>query len=166
MEKAPRLMKINKEDFEVYDKHLDRDNSYKSLGDGRWYNNEMYQEAILQLDSKATATFKLPKMETKTVWYGCLRNTYGSYGGQYDCILFFKTRPKVDPNEGVLPWKESKNGNVCGSMWPDEFESLTGMKVAPQDIKVAKLYKLELTAPWDENGNLVQFSTNADGWVN
>jgi hypothetical protein len=39
-------MKVRKEDFEVWDKHLDTDNSYKSLGDGRWYNDYMYQEAL------------------------------------------------------------------------------------------------------------------------
>lgn len=37
---------ITKEDFEVFDKHLDKDNSYKSLGNGRWYNAEMYEEFI------------------------------------------------------------------------------------------------------------------------
>lgn len=41
-------MKVKKEDFEVFDKHLDKDNSYKSLGNGRWYNNEMYQEALVK----------------------------------------------------------------------------------------------------------------------
>lgn len=41
-------MKISKKDFEVYDKHLDKDNSYKSLGNGRWYNHEMYQEALVK----------------------------------------------------------------------------------------------------------------------
>ena len=37
---------LKKEDFEVWDKHLDADNSYKPLGDGRWYNDYMYQEAL------------------------------------------------------------------------------------------------------------------------
>lgn len=41
-------MTVRKEDFEVWDKHLDTDNSYKSLGDGRWYNDYMYQEALVQ----------------------------------------------------------------------------------------------------------------------
>lgn len=43
-------MNISKEDFEVYDKHLDKDNSYKSLGNGRWYNDEMYQEALNKIE--------------------------------------------------------------------------------------------------------------------
>jgi len=41
-------MKVRKEDFEVWDKHLYNDNSYKSLGGGRWYNDYMYQEALVQ----------------------------------------------------------------------------------------------------------------------
>ena len=40
------MRRPDKKDFEVYDKHLDKDGSYKSLGDGRWYNNYMYQEAL------------------------------------------------------------------------------------------------------------------------
>lgn len=41
-------MNVNKEDFEVWDKHLDTDNSYKPLGDGRWYNDFMYKEYLVQ----------------------------------------------------------------------------------------------------------------------
>lgn len=40
-------MSIRKEDFQVYDKHLGNDGgAYKKLGEGTWYNDEMYQEAL------------------------------------------------------------------------------------------------------------------------
>ena len=36
-----------KEDFEVFDKHLNNDDgAYKSLRDGRWYNDDMYKQAV------------------------------------------------------------------------------------------------------------------------
>ena len=42
-------MNIKKEDFQVYDKHLNNDGgAYKKLGKGTWYNDEMYQEALKQ----------------------------------------------------------------------------------------------------------------------
>ncbi|MEQ9008750.1 MAG: hypothetical protein RLP12_12745 [Ekhidna sp.] len=40
------MEKPNKADFQVYDKHLDTDGSYKKLGEGTWYNNYMYQRAL------------------------------------------------------------------------------------------------------------------------
>ena len=38
---------IKKEDFEVYDKHLNNDGgAYKKLTGNRFYNDEMYKEAL------------------------------------------------------------------------------------------------------------------------
>lgn len=111
------------------------------------------------------AIFKLPKMKTKIVWYG-------SYGGHYDCIIFFKKKPTmVESNsihyteDEVDLVQESQDKNVLGGMWPQDFEDLTGIKIKPSEIEITKVYKLELTAPWDEYGYLWGYSNDADGWI-
>lgn len=41
------MQKPSKEDFEVFDKSLGNDGgAYKPLGQGRWYNDYMYQEVL------------------------------------------------------------------------------------------------------------------------
>ena len=110
------------------------------------------------------ATFRMPEMTAKTVWYG-------SYGGHYNCLVLFKTKPQLVDNgsnrhgPSVDLWEESNKNNICGSMWPDEFEELTGLKIDPESIEITKLYELELTAPWTKDGDLWGYANNADGWV-
>lgn len=40
------MEKISKEDFEVFDFRNNRDGGYKYMGNGRWYNHEMYVDAL------------------------------------------------------------------------------------------------------------------------
>lgn len=58
-------MSIEKEDFEVYDKLLNNDGgAYKKLNGNRWYNDEMYQEALskaLSLSSVSISVVKCPE---------------------------------------------------------------------------------------------------------
>lgn len=108
------------------------------------------------------AKFTMPEMTAKTVWYG-------SYGGHYDCMVFFKEKPKLVNThnyDGCVDLiEEGRQNNIIASMWPDEFTKLTGIEIIPEEIEIVKLHKIELTAPWDEDGRLWGYGNNADGWV-
>lgn len=116
------------------------------------------------------ANFKV-KLETKVVWAGM-------YGGHYDVIVFFSKKPNlstVDTNDFWDDMSDCKHihKTVIGNMALEGFYELypnadlsahTQADGRPKDIIILETFQIELTAPFDEYGNLLNIYTNEDEW--
>jgi hypothetical protein len=105
------------------------------------------------------AVIKWPKPKTKTVYAGL-------YGGHYDVIVFFRTKPLKNTNidePGVYDLIDNKD-KIAGAMWLSDFVELTGVEMKPESIDVIKIHRMKLTAVWEDDNTLKNFHFHADGW--
>jgi hypothetical protein len=115
------------------------------------------------------AKLKLPVLKTKTVWYGL-------YGGHYNCIVFFKTKPIKSDEPYYLPdvidgkyYDLLDNKDlIIGCMWLNDFNVLfPGAKVGkPKGIEVLQVHQMELTTMLDEDDKMYTLNFRADGYGN
>lgn len=101
-----------------------------------------------------------PKLTTKKVWAGM-------YGGHYDVIIFFHTKPVLSDDEtryGQIYDLIDNKDCIAGAMWLPDFHELTGATdMTPESIYVVKLHEIQLTAIWDGK-QLRGYDMEADGW--
>ena len=114
-----------------------------------------------------------PKIKTQKVWAGL-------YGGHYDVIVFFKKKPKPSNEEHniVKPvWYDlmEQDKIIIGNMdlftfrylFPDtDLTPYTQKNGRPKDIEIPEVFEIELMAPFDDYGEMVNINTNLDGWNN
>ena len=108
------------------------------------------------------AIFKYAKTEIRTVYVG-------TYGGHYEAMFFFKSKPKkVDEmNDGTKYYCTVTNEDlVIGSMYRGDFEELYPdfdySKIAPDNIEITRVFKIESEAVYDKYGGLVTFNYSAE----
>lgn len=119
--------------------------------------------------TKLTAKFKLPELQTKTVWVGM-------YGGHYSAIVFFSEQPVITE---TTCYDNRKIIIGCMSLvtfeelYPDnnlieafKAKSPYGTTVLyPNETEVDVTYKMELTSLFNENGDLYTIDCHLDGWI-
>lgn len=113
-----------------------------------------------------TAKYRHPKTKTKKLWVG-------SYGGHYEALFFFKKKPKLTKDTYGYDWFDEKyycivenKDLVAGSMYLGDFEILYPdfdiSLLKPEHIEITKVIQIMFEAVYDDYGNLVDFSYNAE----
>jgi len=111
------------------------------------------------------ANFVLPKSTKKIVWAG-------TYGGHYNCIVFFKSKPVLSKEHyhlsNIIDGKyydtyENKN-LIIGCMWLEQFQELYPKTNIgnPEAIEIINVFQIKLEGFFDKYGRLVSFEFNAD----
>ena len=112
-----------------------------------------------------------PKTSIKKVWAGI-------YGGHYDCIVFFKKKPKLSKEAYGYEWFDEKYIDMvenkdltCGAMWYADFETLypeAAIQIRPifenRRIEIVEVFQIGLEAVWDKYNELERFEFRADGY--
>lgn len=117
------------------------------------------------------------KLKKKKVWAGV-------YGGHYDIIVFFSKKPKRISRKALQKlyyiaegrWPKgyydcmSNESLIIGDMGLPLFQKMFGVDLSehlnngrPKDTEIIELFQIELTAPFDENGNMLHFHID---WAN
>ena len=116
------------------------------------------------------ATFTI-KPETKVVWAGC-------YGGHYDIIVFFSSKPhdlKITPENSVNEFWDTllECKNIIGNMalgdfyelYPDaDISEYMQQNKRPKEVFISQLFELEMTGPFEKDGGMKNIPTNVDGF--
>lgn len=97
---------------------------------------------------------------------------YGIYGGHYDVIVFFKNPPTHFEDDKIAGncvdmLAESENKNILGSMGLEDFLEMSGLDrkdFIPPECEIVEVYEIEITAPFDNYGQMVTYSFDVDGW--
>jgi hypothetical protein len=109
----------------------------------------------------------LPATSKREVWIG-------SYGGHYNCVVIFHTKPAKKVNgRNRASWQsysyvdllENKKC-IAACMWECDFMDIypTANIPAPKEIEVTTLYKRTLWGFWTDD-NRIEFPVfNADGY--
>jgi len=117
------------------------------------------------------AEFQPPKLSIRKVWAGI-------YGGHYNCIVFFKSKPKLSKESYGYEWFDEKYIDMvdnkdltCGAMWYGDFEQLypkAFLQLKPiferRRIEIVEVFQIELEAVWDKYNELEKFEFRADGY--
>lgn len=116
------------------------------------------------------AKYNEPKRTFKTVWAGI-------YGGHYDAIVFFKSKPKkskedydlIDVIDGKYYDMIDNLSLTCGAMWYGDFEELypdVDLKeyYDRRETEIVEVFQLKLEAAWDKYGELNTINLRADGY--
>ena len=133
------------------------------------------QISELIINKKITMVIKAklhpPKTSVKKVWAGI-------YGGHYDCIVFFKAKPKLSKesygynwfNEKYIDMIENKD-LTCGAMYYCDFEKLypnAALQIKSiyekRRIEIVEVFQIELEAVWNKYNNLEMFNFRVDGY--
>jgi len=114
------------------------------------------------------ATIKLPKVEARNVWIGC-------YGGHYGVVMVFSKKPELQDDFRGGKCYPIDDPNLVATVGMGDWESWFGMEILqqcgllqsddylrPLDTECRKVVQVELTAPWDEHGNLIGMNTTVD----
>lgn len=109
------------------------------------------------------------ELTTKTVWAGM-------YGGHYDVIVFFKTKPVVSQEQtrsgdNIYDCLENKD-IVVGDMYLSDFREVYPdadlsnylQDDRPKETEIIEVFRVKLTTLWDKYGKMVTIDCNADGW--
>jgi len=110
---------------------------------------------------------KLPKISSRPVWIG-------SYGGHYNCIVIFHSKPTKKVN-GVnrASWQSysfvdllDNKKNIAACMWECDFQEIyPSAKIPPpKEIEVTTLYKRVIEGFWTEDNRLFFPIFDADGY--
>jgi hypothetical protein len=116
------------------------------------------------------ASFRPPKLTTKKVWAGL-------YGGHYDQIIFFKSKPvQAKEKHRFIEGKwydcfENKD-LIIGDMSLGEFREyfpdadLTPYteEGRPKAIDIPEVFALKLKAIWDKKGRLLSIGLASQDW--
>jgi hypothetical protein len=119
------------------------------------------------MQNMKVANLKLPPITSREVWIG-------SYGGHYDAIVIFHTKP-IKSKDG---WNSVTQRScsmvdllankkcIAACMWCCDFEELyPSAKIpAPKEIEVTTLYKRIIEGFWTDDDRLLFPTFDADGW--
>lgn len=105
------------------------------------------------------AILRLPRLTTKKVWIG-------SYGGHFDIVVVFTKKPKKgkrgDWNEGWIAAYDENKDIVAGIFDRENFALWFDIDIVPEDIEIRGVEQYELTAVWNEFGQIIGLYTEAD----
>ena len=101
------------------------------------------------------------KSKTKTVWAGM-------YGGHYDQIVFFSTKPKKIKDGSSLVHADGhydcleNEDKIIGDMSLGDFQATFECDLTPylaengrpKAIEIIEVFRIKLTGPFDEDGRL------------
>lgn len=104
---------------------------------------------------------KMPELSSRPVWIG-------SYGGHYNCVVIFHTKPsktKKGSDYSFVDLLDNKK-NIAACMWQCDFEDIypDAKLPNPKKIEVTTLYQRTLEGFWTDD-NRIEFPVfDADGW--
>lgn len=117
--------------------------------------------------SMKTLKMKLPLLSKRKVWIG-------SYGGHYECVIIFHTKPTkkkdgwnslTQKNYSIVDLLDNKK-NIAASMWKCDFDWIypDSNIPPPKAIEVTTLYEREIEGFWDDDNRMIFAEFTADGW--
>ena len=105
------------------------------------------------------AILRIPKQfkATRRVWIGC-------YGGHFDIVVVFSSKPKKEGKESFAPGaycSDVNAGIIAGTFDLDTFNLWFGTSLKAEDTEIMSVEVYELTALWDGK-RIFGLITNAD----
>ncbi len=106
-----------------------------------------------------TASIRFPATPTKRkVWIG-------SYGGHFNIIVVFMKKPKKAGKDAYNPGEYCELINkdiIAGKFDQESFNEWFGTDITATEIDIMKVEQYEMTAVWDEYGQIVGLNPRED----
>lgn len=113
------------------------------------------------------ANLVMPKTKKKIVWAGI-------YGGHYNCIVFFKSKPALSKEDYRFEsdtihgkyYDTTENKDIkIGGMWLEQFEQLypKANLGKPKAIEIIEVFQIQIEGVFNKYGKLTSFEFHADG---